>query len=322
MFRNHIPDTIHQTLLLEALTYRVAINSLFSQNILISYNYLSNIISIWAKSPLVIYNVIRPWRESIWAGIPLELYDIIYKASYLLQGMPLPPETDQISEISSLRQRLKALHLQYPRLPTSSVFEDVEEEQDPRTSWPLVIGPMHKQVHELYLSTASLMLSKLSKPWLQAGDISVRGLFSKALLSMPSAPSHQEISNVFTELHPSPDFVFVSDPESLSITCEISPLMVYPLTILGTAALSVPEREFMTAQIRSLIHISGERAMNSVLRFLSHAWYGDEEEVSVNFNTNRVWEEDDLAVSADQILAKPLGLDIFYQSDMLSSVVL
>jgi hypothetical protein len=175
---------------------------------------------------------IASFRRSLWLGLPPEIYDLLYKVSCLLRMTPL--DGGGRNEALILGQRLKALRLTEPL------------DGGPDTKAILTAtDALAAQVRRLYIAAAELILLKVLYPDIKAADGRVQQLFLAAMVDLLSF-------NTFTE--------------------HVTPLLICPVAILGTAAIRCQDREALVSQLNRMRNLTGGRELDSVLCLLRDVW--------------------------------------------------
>jgi hypothetical protein len=175
---------------------------------------------------------IASFRRSLWLGLPPEIYDLLYKVSCLLRMTPL--DSGGRNEALVLSQRLKALRLTEPL--------DAGPDKNPFLTGTDALAA---QVRRLYIAAAELVLLKVLYQDIKADDGRVQRLFLAAMVDLLSF-------NAFTE--------------------HVTPLLICPVAILGTAAIRGQDRETLVSQLNRMRNLTGARELDSVLRFLQGVW--------------------------------------------------
>jgi hypothetical protein len=156
----------------------------------------------------------------------------------------LPPDLFAcIYKISYLRRQPLVTMVQWAHLTAiNAKLERMASSQSAR------MVPQHNEssktiicIHQLYIAAARLVLWKLMDPGLDANDPKIQILLHDAM---------KHLSDFKSE----------------------SPLLCYPLAVLGTAAITEDHRELITSQLISSRQLAGHRSVGSVLAFLSTAW--------------------------------------------------
>lgn len=183
---------------------------------------------------------IASFRRSLWLGLPPEIYDLLYKASFLLRMMPL--DSGGRNEALVLSQRLKALRL----------TESLDGGPDQKT---ILSGmdALAARVRRLYIAAAELILLKALHRDINAADGHVQQLLLAAMIDLRSFDT---------------------------ITKHVTPLLICPVAILGTAAIRGQDRQDLVSQLNRMRNLTGGRELDSVLRFLQDVWG----EVTETFN--------------------------------------
>lgn len=135
-------------------------------------------------------------------------------------------------------------------------------------------------VRRLYISAAELILIKIMDLGVQATDVRIQQMLGHAL-------------------------------DDLRTFDSVAPLLVYPLVVLGTAAIYDQHRQVIISQLNRMSHLSGRSEVESALRCLHAAW-GKVSETATN--------DDDAA--ADRSDPVPLQLDIWLNDSILRRVII
>lgn len=96
-------------------------------------------------------------------------------------------------------------------------------------------------IRRLYIAAAEIILVKIMHLKVKAADGSIQRMLRSALDEMVSFNT-------------------------------VTPLLMYPVAVLGTAAILDEDRELITSHLDRMRPISGDREVDSVVRFLQTAW--------------------------------------------------
>jgi hypothetical protein len=175
---------------------------------------------------------IAPFRRSLWLGLSPELYDLLYKVSFLLRMMPL--DSEQQGEALILSQRLEALHLM-------ELWDGGPDHKAVLTGMDALVA----KVRRLYIAATELILLKILHRDIEAADGRMQRLLLAAIADLLSIKA---------------------------ITQHITPLVICPVAILGTAAIRDRDREFLASILKGIRNLTGRRELDSVLTFLQGVW--------------------------------------------------
>lgn len=224
----------------------------------------------------------------------LETLTALYVQSPLLQNselqarrrslwLGLPPEMfDLVYKISFLRRKVPLTKDQWFEAAVINQRLDalhLPEPEDagsivPRLQFEIELGAFY--VRRLYLSAAKLVLMTIMALDATATDAHVQQLLRGALADLMSFNS-------------------------------ITPLLMYPIAVVGTAATRAQDRELITSQLQRMRHRSGHREIDSVMRFLQAAW-GEASEAYEDMGPKGAF--------------MPRGLDIWRDESRLKSVIM
>lgn len=171
---------------------------------------------------------------------------------------------------------------------------------DPTSSFPrasLTSEGFH--MRELYFLSTNLLIAKLVCPTITADDASIVFIFKASLLHLRLVRSNL-------------------------------PCLLWAIAVLGIAATSTEDKSVIVAHLEAMHHFAGERAISSVLNFLSSAWGG------VCFSTSTMDADSAHRFSASSgkikqmsrsqeercLLVEPLGLDVLFDDSHLELVIL
>ncbi|ATY60071.1 Fungal transcriptional regulatory [Cordyceps militaris] len=255
------PTSMRHMLQLESLIYRIAVTSLFRPREDCCCTFLDRFVDIWAAASSSI-RCGGLWRHSLWIGLPPSTFNAVFKLSVLLRQVPL--NAPQRAELQRVEEHLPAAHLP-PRRALLPGPPGAHRERGGRPA--LTLDEQSHAAHCLFTSACWIVLAK----------------------TRPAAPTQDQ--ERIREL-------------ALSgcgwLDCLIqaeffSPVLLWPVIIIGLAAATVQEQNTATAYVNALAHTSGPRASTSVTRLFKTAWEG------VNG-------------------AEPAGLDMLFDSEALATV--
>lgn len=175
---------------------------------------------------------IASFRRSLWLGLPPDVYGSLYKASFLLRNMPL--DRGLLKEAQILSEHLEALRL-------AEVLDGGPDEKAFLTG----VDALAAQARRLYIAAAELLSLKVIYRDIQAADDRVQRLLRQAMLDILSFNT---------------------------ITQHLTPLLICPLAILGTAAIRAQDREILVSRLNRMRNLTGGRELDSVLCFLQDLW--------------------------------------------------
>ncbi|KAJ9640134.1 hypothetical protein H2204_003359 [Knufia peltigerae] len=220
-------------LVLEAFVYRISINSPFHPELVKRYNTMETLTRLITNSRAMKRGDLASFRRSLWLGLPPDVYGSLYQVSYLLRMMPL--DRKQRNDAMSLSQLLRALR--------SEGSPDSESGFDDDTS--VGVGTLAARVRHLYLAAAELILWKILEPDLRATDNRVQRLLHETMADLSSSDG---------------------------LSQHITPVVICPVVILGTAAVHCRDRDFLRSQLNRMQNLTGGRGLDSVLSFWQDSW--------------------------------------------------
>lgn len=172
------------------------------------------------------------WRESALLGVSHDLFGYIFKLSYLRRKVPLQGH-DHIEAVIILTR------LQAWSPPTGEISIDVDGSE--------AIAPPNEMIimAKLYQAASVIFVSKIINPALSTSDPVVRQMVG----------SGQEI------LQNVPDYKW-----------QQATVLIWPLLILGIAAVSDEERRCFDRPLRFLLSVMNIGCVKTVLNLLENAW--------------------------------------------------
>ncbi|KAH8683813.1 hypothetical protein BGZ61DRAFT_394096 [Ilyonectria robusta] len=319
---NRPPSSSHQALMLEAFIYQIAINSTFRPSCLPNYQDLSRIIDLWSSSSAVQEIAGGDYfiKAGLSAWLPVWTFDIIFKASHLLHYRKDMSSNDIQTKLHELQTRLNNLQQEVSAITSAynghsrvspndkpmfhrsgtAIDGETNNLSDPTSSFPrasLTSEGFH--MRELYFLATNLLIAKLVCPTITADDASIVFIFKASLLHLRLVRSNL-------------------------------PCLLWAIAVLGIAATSTEDKSVIVAHLEAMRHFAGERAISSVLNFLSSAWGG------VCFSTSTMDADSAHRFSASSgkikqmsrsqeercLLVEPLGLDVLFDDSLLELVIL
>jgi hypothetical protein len=172
------------------------------------------------------------WRESALLGVSYDLFGYIFKLSYLRRKVPLQGD-DHIEAIIILTR------LQAWSAPAATISTNVDGSEATVPPYEMII------MARLYHAASVIFVSKLLNPALSSNDPVVRKMVG----------SGQEI------LQSVPDCKW-----------QQATVLIWPLLILGIAAVSVEERRCFDRPLKFLLSTMNIGCVKTVLSFLGNAW--------------------------------------------------
>jgi hypothetical protein len=199
------------------------------------------------------------WRESALLGVSHDLFGYVFKLSYLRRKVPLQGH-DYIEAVIILT-RLQAWSA--PAAEISTNFDSSE-----------ATGPPYEMIimARLYHAASVILVSKIINPALSTNDPVVREMVG----------SGQEI------LQNVPDYKW-----------QQATVLIWPLLILGIAAVSAEERRCFDRPLKFLLSTMNIGCVKTVLSLLENAW----------------------APCPNPYANQCLGLDVLFCDDLLCGVV-
>ncbi|KAH7129522.1 hypothetical protein B0J13DRAFT_611270 [Dactylonectria estremocensis] len=319
---NRPPSSAHQALTLEAFIYQIAINSTFRPSCLPNYQDLSRIIGLWSSSS-ALQNIAAGgyfMKAGLSVWLPIWSFDIIFKASHLLhhrKGMSANNIQTKLHELqmqlNDLEQEVSAITSAYDggsRVSSSaepmfyrsgtSIDGETTSLSDPRSSFPhakLTNEGFH--MRELYFLATNLLIAKLACSTITADDPNIVSIFKATLLHLRHVRSNL-------------------------------PCLLWAIAILGIAATSAEDRSMIAAHLEAMRHFAGERAISSVLHFLSSAWgavYFSASTTEADSghrlgSSPREIKQVERSLEEGCLLDKTLGLDVLFDKSLLELVIL
>ncbi|KAL6408668.1 hypothetical protein AUP68_07612 [Ilyonectria robusta] len=263
---NRPPSSSHQALMLEAFIYQIAINSTFRPSCLPNYQDLSRIIDLWSSSSAVQEIAGGDYfiKAGLSAWLPVWTFDIIFKTSHLLHYRKDMSSNDIQTKLHELQTRLNNLQQEVSAITSAynghsrvspndkpmfhrsgtAIDGETNNLSDPTSSFPrasLTSEGFH--MRELYFLATNLLIAKLVCPTITADDASIVFIFKASLLHLRLVRSNL-------------------------------PCLLWAIAVLGIAATSTEDKSVIVAHLEAMRHFAGERAISSVLNFLSSAWGG------------------------------------------------
>ncbi|KAH6869488.1 fungal-specific transcription factor domain-containing protein [Thelonectria olida] len=318
------PSSAHQALVLEAFIYQIAINSTFRPSCLSNYQDLSRIIRLWSSSSALQQNAdsahFMKAGLSVW--LPIWSFDIIFKASHLYHHQKSISSNDIQTKLHELQKQLNDLQREVSASTsahdgherTSSKDEPTFDGSgaridgattslsDPAPSFPCTnLADEGFHMRELYFLATSLLIAKLACPTITAEDPSVASISKATLLHLRHVRSNL-------------------------------PCLLWAIAVLGIAVTSPEDRSVIVAHLEAMRHFAGERAISSVLRFLSSAWGPGARCFSISATDADSGDEFGSSARRSQQTGRPseerflldrsLGLDVLFEESLLESVIL
>ncbi|KAI7978384.1 hypothetical protein EIK77_009229 [Talaromyces pinophilus] len=311
------PSNTHQVLITEAFIYQIAINSTFRPSCLSNYDDLSGIINVWLRSPALQRTADNsPFTKAgLSSWLPIWTLNIIFKASYLLRYRNIVSSEDiQVKvhelqiQLNDLQQAVSASKCAYD-VREKTCSEGLEKSGNSQAkSLPKCESSPHISssdegfhMRELYSLAISLLLAKIARPTITAETPTVTSISKTALF---------HLRHVRSDI----------------------PCLLWAITVLATAVNSMGDRFVISAHLEAMRHFAGERAISSVLSFLSLAW-GQSAACCLNWAMDN-YSGDEFGISpvdSEQLSTlveegsawkRPLGLDILFEESLLELVIL
>ncbi|OAA74934.1 Fungal transcriptional regulatory protein [Akanthomyces lecanii RCEF 1005] len=260
-FAQFPPTNMRHILQLESLIYRIAVTSLFQPREESSRDctFLDKFVDIWAVSSIQC----GLWRHSLWIGLQPSTFNAVFKLSVLLRQVPL--NELQLSELERVAQNLPQHLPSHGASPSLSADEDYALSDDCLST--LTLDDQSDAAHYLFSSACWVVMSKM------------RNLAT----TQDQDPIRELARTGYGWL------------KTLIKARFFSPVLLWPVIILGLAASTLKEQNTATTYVNALAHASGLRASTSVVRLFKNAWEG---------------------VNGDE----PAGIDMLFNSEALATV--
>ncbi|CAG9945232.1 unnamed protein product [Clonostachys rosea f. rosea IK726] len=238
-FTHSPPRDMRHILQLESLVYRVAITSTFRLGPMChleEYSSLDELLDIWASSPITC----GLWQHSLWIGLRPPIFNAVFKLSVLIRLVPLQPSWR--SELDKLEGNFR--HYLGPYEAWPSHMGDPDHPPDSGGRPCLSLADQARAAHCLYAYACHIITTKLRDPE-----------------STQSGDRVRRVSRL--------GFRLLAYLEKAGF---LSPVLIWPATIISLAASSPEDQDIATLYISGLAHKSGSRATTSVMRLLHLAW--------------------------------------------------
>lgn len=199
------------------------------------------------------------WRESALLGVSHDLFGYIFKLSYLRRKVPLQGH-DHLEAVIILTR------LQAWSAPPTNALAVIDGSE--------AIVPPYEMIlmAKLYHAASIIFVSKILDPFLSTNDLVVREMIESGLRILQNVPDCK---------------------------WQQATVLIWPLLILGIAAVSVEERRCFERPLQFLLSVVNIGCVKTVLRLLENAW----------------------APFPDPHADRCLGLDVLFCDELLCKVI-